>query len=228
MKPKKSPRADLNGKRGIFFQIGLSASLLLMIVFFSSSQPAVSVPEIDILPGMEAFDLPPVTIEQPEKTEPKRIEIRQADIIKIVVNSKKIESAGFEFPEDWTKDFVFVPVESKSETEMDDSAIIDSFAAEEQPLFRGQDAGAFRAWVMQNVNYPAIALENGIQGRVTLQFVIDKNGDLTDIKVLSSPDRSLADEAVRLLKSSEQWTPGKQRGRPVGVRFTIPVDFRIQ
>ena len=96
------------------------------------------------------------------------------------------------------------------------------------PSFQGGDLNKFRAWVQQNIRFPQIALENGIQGRVVLSFVIEKDGRLTNIQVLQTPDRSLSDEAIRVLQQSPKWSPGKQRNQPVRVRYTLPVEFRIQ
>ena len=81
---------------------------------------------------------------------------------------------------------------------------------------------------MQNVKFPQSALDNGVYGRVILSFVIDKDGRLTNIEVLQSPDRSLAEEAVRVLNKSPKWSPGKQRNQTVRVKFTLPVDFRVR
>ena len=96
------------------------------------------------------------------------------------------------------------------------------------PSFQGGDLMTFRNWVMQKVKYPQIAQENNITGRVTLQFVIEKDGRLTGIKVLASPDASLSEEAIRVVQSSPKWTPGKQRNQTVRVKYTLPIEFRIQ
>ena len=95
-------------------------------------------------------------------------------------------------------------------------------------LIEDGDLNTFRAWVMQNVKFPQVALENRIQGRVVLSFVIDKDGRLTNIEVLQSPDRSLSEEAIRVLNKSPKWSPGKQRNQAVRVKYTLPVDFRVQ
>ena len=92
---------------------------------------------------------------------------------------------------------------------------------------QGGDLNTFRNWVQQNVRFPQIALENGIQGRVVLTFVIEKDGRLTNIEVLQTPDRSLSEEAIRVLNKSPKWSPGKQRNQPVRVKYTLPVDFRV-
>ncbi len=96
------------------------------------------------------------------------------------------------------------------------------------PSFQGGDLNKFRQWVQSNVKFPQIALENNISGRVTVTFVIEKDGRLTNIQVLQSPDRSLSDEAVRVLQKSPVWSAGKQRGQAVRVRYNLPVDFRLQ
>ena len=100
--------------------------------------------------------------------------------------------------------------------------------AETMPSFQGGDLNTFRTWVQQNVKFPQIALENGIQGRVVLSFVIEKDGRLTNIQVLQTPDRSLSEEAIRVLNKSPKWSPGKQRNQAVRVKYTLPVDFRVQ
>ena len=100
--------------------------------------------------------------------------------------------------------------------------------AEVMPTFQGGDLNTFRQWVQKQLRYPQIALENNITGRVTLQFVIEKDGRLTGIKVLTSPDASLSEEAIRVVQSSPKWTPGKQRNQPVRVSFTLPVMFQLR
>jgi protein TonB len=96
------------------------------------------------------------------------------------------------------------------------------------PSFQGGDLNTFRNWVQSNVRFPQIALENGISGTVVLSFVIEKDGRLTNIQVLRTPDRSLSEEAVRVLEKSPKWTPGKQRNQVVRVKYNLPVVFRVQ
>lgn len=99
-------------------------------------------------------------------------------------------------------------------------------SSEQMPIFQGGGLEKFRNWVQQNVKFPQFALMNGIQGRVTLTFVIERDGRLTDIQVLQSPDRSLSEEAIRVLSKSPKWLPGLQQNTPVRVKYTLPVDFR--
>lgn len=98
---------------------------------------------------------------------------------------------------------------------------------EEQPSFPGGQ-GALRAWLNDNIKYPVVAAENGIQGKVIVQFVVGKNGSISNVKVLRSVDPSLDKEAVRVVSNMPNWTPGKQNGASVNVRFTLPVTFRLQ
>lgn len=99
---------------------------------------------------------------------------------------------------------------------------------EQMPSFMGGDLMTFRSWAMKQVRYPQIAIENNITGRVLLSFVIEKDGSLTNIQVLQTPDESLSNEAIRILKLSPKWTPGMQRGQVVRVKYTLPLEFRLQ
>lgn len=98
---------------------------------------------------------------------------------------------------------------------------------EQQPLFPGGPA-ALMKYLSENTKYPVVALENGVQGRVTVQFVVEKDGSISDVHVLRGVDPSLDKEAVRVVKSMPRWTPGKQNGITVRVNYRVPVLFRLQ
>lgn len=99
---------------------------------------------------------------------------------------------------------------------------------EQMPSFMGGDLMTFRNWAMKQVRYPQVAWENNISGRVLLSFVIEKDGSMSNIKVIQTPDESLSNEAIRIMKLSPKWTPGMQRGQAVRVKYTLPIDFRLQ
>ena len=99
---------------------------------------------------------------------------------------------------------------------------------EEMPEFEGGDIDKFRNWVMTNVKYPEIAKENGIQGAVHCQFVVDEEGNVTDVEIAGSVDPSLDNEVIRVVKSSPKWTPGRQTDKPVAVKFDVTVKFVMQ
>ena len=97
---------------------------------------------------------------------------------------------------------------------------------EQMPSFPGGDA-ALMSFLSQNVHYPAVAEENGIQGRVVATFIVERDGSISDVRVVKSVDPSLDKEAVRVLKSMPKWTPGRQNGSPVRTKYTVPVTFRL-
>ena len=99
---------------------------------------------------------------------------------------------------------------------------------ETKPGFMGGDANAFSKWVNERLQYPEIAKENGIQGRVLLQFVVGADGSVSNVKVVRGVDPSLDKEAVRVVQSSPKWSPGKQRDRAVKVTYTFPVIFQLR
>ena len=98
---------------------------------------------------------------------------------------------------------------------------------EQQPLFPGGPA-ALMKYLSEHTKYPVVAQENGVQGRVTVQFVVEKDGSISDVHVLRGVDPSLDREAVRVVKSMPRWTPGKQNGITVRVNYRVPVLFRLQ
>ena len=98
---------------------------------------------------------------------------------------------------------------------------------EVMPTFPGGQQALFE-WLSKNIKYPVVAEENGVQGRVIVTFVVERNGSITDVQVAKSVDPSLDKEAVRVVKATPHWIPGKQNGSAVRVKFTVPVTFRLQ
>jgi len=113
-------------------------------------------------------------------------------------------------------------VEKKPEV-VEEQKIFD--VVEQQPTFPGGDP---RAWISQNIHYPPVAEENGVQGQVVCQFVVETDGSISNVTVARGADPSLDKEAVRVIKSMPKWVPGKQNGRAVRVKYTIPVKFQLQ
>ena len=226
MQIKKSPKADLNNKKGLFLEIGLIFALLLTIAAFAYTQKERNVEIIEASMEVVEEEITDITTQDQKPPEPpKTVEMQVlSDVLNVVTNDTKIDTE-FDFSE-FSEDIEIVQnIEVVEEAAEDDAPFI---IAEEMPKFQGGDLMKFRSWVQGKLKYPQIAQENGISGKVTLTFVIERDGSLTNIQVMQSPDRSLADEAVRVLQSSPKWTPGKQRNAPVRVRYTLPVEFRIQ
>ena len=103
------------------------------------------------------------------------------------------------------------------------------YIVEDMPTFNGgEPATEFRKYIAQNLQYPEIAAENGVSGRVIVQFAVNKTGQVVDAVVVRSVDPALDKEAIRVVMSSPKWTPGKQRGKAVKVLFTFPINFVLQ
>lgn len=110
----------------------------------------------------------------------------------------------------------------------DNSEVIPYSIVEKKPTFEGKDPLAFQKWVMMGLRYPEIAKENGVQGRVTMQIIIEADGSISNITVLRGVDSSLDKEALRVVSNSPQWEPGMQNGKPVRVKYTFPVVFQLR
>lgn len=228
MEIKKTPKADLQNKRSIFFLIGLVTAMGVVIGLFSMSQS-----EKEIL----MIDAPKTVFEQEsveasfENTPPPPEVKPQAffsDIIDVVKDETTIE-ADLSFIDDFDLDNLGdleIKTFTKAEEVVEED--IPVMFAEEYPTFRGKDLNEFRAWCGKNVEYPIIAQENGIQGRVTVQFVIEKDGKVSNVQVLRGVDKSIDQAAIKVVSSSPDWSPGKNRGKPVRFGYIMPIDFILQ
>jgi protein TonB len=230
MEIKKSPKADLENKKMLFLEIGLVIALLVCgaaLAFNTKPEPEPYTPPKQDVREQE-FEMDR-TVQEQQQQQPEQQKAKTqvlADVLTIVSNDTKIETPDLLFSDDASAfdDFEF-EVEEVVETIVEEEIFV---TAEEMPTFQGGDLSKFRNWVQSNVKYPQIALENGIQGNVVIKFVVEKDGKLSNIQVLQSPDKTLADAAVQVLQKSPKWKPGKQRNKPVRVTYTLPVSFKIQ
>ncbi|MBQ4276839.1 MAG: energy transducer TonB [Bacteroidaceae bacterium] len=113
----------------------------------------------------------------------------------------------------------------EAQTSNDDNNVFD--VPEVVASFPGGDS-ALSSFLSKNVRYPAVAAENGIQGRVIVKFIIEKDGSISNAQVLKSVDPSLDKEALRVINSMPKWTPGRQNDKPVRASFTLPINFKLQ
>lgn len=226
MEIKKSPEADLQNRKGLFFEIGLVIALAAVLGAFLYTPKEYRIEQVVSNVVVEDQQIVEVTRqEQKPPEQPKKVEMQVVtDILDVVTNDTKITSdINFdEFTEDM--EITAAPVEVEEEVIEEETPFI---RVEKMPSFQGGDLNAFRSWVQSKLHYPQIAQENGISGRVVLSFVIEKDGTLTNIEVLQAPDRSLSEEAVRVLETSPKWEPGMQSNKAVRVKYTLPVDFQI-
>lgn len=226
MELKKTPKADLQNKKGLLLEIGLVIALLAIIAAFSYTPTEYRIEKMESAAVAIEEEITEITRQDQKPPEPpKKTEITViTDILDIVTNDTKI-TTDIDFAE-FSEDVEIVQqVAVQEEVIEEDQPFV---KVEQMPSFQGGDLMTFRNWVQSKVRYPQIAQENGISGRVLMSFVIEKDGSLTNIQVLQAPDRSLSDEAMRVLKQSPKWKPGKQRNQTVRVKYTLPVDFRIQ
>ena len=231
MEIKKSPKANLENKKFMFMEIGLIAALLIVLGAFewSTTESSVSILEEEVAVVIEEEQVP---ITQEEQLPPPEVpkEPVMSDVIDIVDDDIKVEDNFLISTEDdkslgvEIKDYV---VEQQEEEVVEEEEI--PFAiVEQKPTFQGKDPNHFTKGVFSKIVYPEIAKENGVQGRVTLQFTIDTDGSIRNVKVLRGVDSSLDKEAVRVVSSSPKWQPGMQRNKPVKVKYTFPVVFQLR
>ena len=230
MEIKKSPKANLENKKFLFMEIGLIAALLMVLGAFewSTTETSVSILEEETAVVIEEEQVP---ITQEEQLPPPEVpkEPVMSDIIDIVDDDIKVEDNFLLSTEDDAslgveiRDYV---VEQEEEEEVEEEV---PFAiVEQKPTFQGGDANTFTKWVFSKIVYPEIAKENGVQGRVTLQFTIETDGSVKNVKVLRGVDSSLDKEAIRVVSSSPKWKLGMQRNKPVRVKYTFPVVFQLR
>lgn len=232
MEIKKSPKANLENKKFLFKEIGLVIALGLTLLAFnwSTSEKAVSTLEADQQQIIEDEIIPITNDTPPPPPEQSVAEPAMSDIIDIVDDDIKVDTKIIINEDDKNQGVEIKEYIQTAEITDDvvEEEVLPFAIVEDKPLFQGKDANEFTKWVYDNIVYPEIAKENGVQGRVTLQFEIGKDGKVYNVKVLRGVDSSLDKEAVRVVSNSPKWTPGKQRGKPVKVKYNFPVTFQLK
>jgi len=227
MEVKKTDKANLEKKRGIFLQAGYVIVLGLVLLAFEWGTRPTNINSLGELDDMEFEDeIIPITRQQNEPPPPPPPP-QTTEVINIVEDDVEIEDELILEDTEADQDDIIEIVEfEEEEEEVNEQEVF--FVVEDMPTFQGQSSDAFRIYIQQNLKYPIIAQENGISGRVFVQFDVNERGEITNAVVVRGVDPSLDKEALRVVKSSPKWTPGKQRGRPVRVRFTFPIVFQLQ
>lgn len=230
MEVKKSKKANLENKKTLFIELGLVVALGIVLGAFEwgsrDKQESELLQEDAIIQEEEMI---PITQETPPPPpEAPKIPVL-SDNIDIIDDDIKVDDDLFVNLEDDANMGVEIQdyVEEVVEEEVVEEAIPFQLV-EEKPSFNGGDANEFSKWVNSQLVYPEIAKENGVQGRVTLQFTVETDGRVTNVKVLRGVDPSLDKEAVKVVSSSPKWKPGKQRDRAVRVTYTFPVIFQLR
>lgn len=232
MEIKKSPKANLENKKLLFKEIGLVIALGLTLLAFnwSTSEKSVSTIEADQQQVIEEESIPITNDTPPPPPETSVAEPAMSDIIDIVDDDIKVDTKIIINEDDKNQGVEIKEYVQAAEIaeEVVEEEVIPFAIVEDKPMFQGKEANEFTKWVYNNIVYPEIAKENGVQGRVTLQFEIGKDGSVSNVKVLRGVDSSLDKEAVRVVSNSPKWTPGKQRGKAVKVKYNFPVTFQLK
>ncbi len=224
MEVKKNPKIALANKSGLFLNIGFVISILLVIVAFewksygdndllNIGQVIDDFDEITEIPITHQPPPPPPKAKQPEIVEvDDEVEIEEE--IKVDLDVEITEETEIE-------EIIFAePVEEEEINEI-------FTLVEEFPSFDGGDV-AYIKFIQKNLIYPEKARRMGIEGRIFVQFIVEKDGSLTNIKVLRGIGGDCNEEAIRVLKNSPKWLPGKQRGKAVRVQMVVPMTFKFQ
>ena len=232
MQVKKSPKADLDRLRIIFLEIGAVVALAACLVAFEWSSEDASMGSLGDLTIDEVIeeeiDNTIQEEEQPEEPEPEP-EPEPEQVIEelvIVEDDVKVDDININSEADektQTQVHIVETIEIEAEEEVEPVAFA---AVENKPEYPGGDM-ALMKYLAENTKYPAIAKENGVSGRVFVQFVIDKTGAVTKVKVLRGVDPALDAEAVRVVKAMPSWKPGSQRGKAVPVTYQVPINFKL-
>ena len=230
MEIKKTEKANLENKKMLFLEIGMIIALAAVYVAFewqTEEQQIIELEDTTQVIEVEEVIATQTETPPPPPSAPKMPVL--SDQIDIVDDEIVVDDNMFLNLEDDVNMGVEIMdyVESVEEEVIEEEAIPFQLV-EEKPSFMGGDANEFSKWVNQRLVYPEIAKENGVQGRVTLQFTVESDGRVTNVKVLRGVDSSLDQEAVRVVTSSPRWTPGKQRDRAVRVTYTFPVIFQLR
>jgi len=224
MDPRKTTKADLEAKKAIYFEIGLV--LVLFLVFFALNAKSYEKRTLNLV-QQQAQNTPeemvPITeqkVKPPPPPPPK-----QVTQIKIVSNDVKIDdNVDIDVNADMNTQVeeYTPPVEEEDVQEQHIFTVV-----EDKPSFPGGE-GALMKFLSAHIDYPALAKESGIQGRVFINFVVEPDGSIDHVKVLRGIGGGCDEEAVRVVKSMPKWIPGKQRGKPVRVSFNLPVKFTLE
>ena len=223
---KKSPKANLELHKATYWLMGLVLAVALVFMALEWTTQTRALDAADIIPDLEIEEEllitrhdppPPPPPPPPEPEIPEILEVVDYEVEDRIEIEEISETVGViaQPPPP--------PAPVVEEVDLDEIFVV----VEQAPEFPGGST-AMNQWLSSNIRYPTIAQENNIQGRVMVQFVVERDGSITDVQIVRGVDPSLDREAIRVTSAMPRWTPGMQRGQPVRVRFTLPVTFRLQ
>ncbi|APA64826.1 MAG: energy transducer TonB [Maribacter dokdonensis] len=234
MEPKKNPKADLTKNSSLYFVIGLFAVMLFTYVAFEW-KTYDEVNDYDISMNVDDLLDEEVPMTEQIKTPPPPPPPAAPEIIEVVEDEEEVEETVIESTETSQEEEI-VEVEDVVVDEIEEDVDVPFAVIEDVPVFPGCEnesdkRACFNKMIQKhigkNFRYPEIAQEMGVQGRVSVMFVIQKDGSIGNVR-MRGPDKNLEAEAARIINKLPKMTPGKQRGRAVRVPFSIPINFKLQ
>lgn len=228
MEIKKSPKADLEGKKTTWLLVGFVLILAAMFVAFEWTErdKQVTTDSGIEMPIFEEEMVPVTEQEEPKQAPPPPEAPKVEEVLQIAENDANVQETTIQSSEEDNKAVEIKYVEPVVEEEEPVEEEI-FMVVEEMPEFPGGMAECLK-FLGKNIKYPTIAQENGVQGRVIVQFVVNSDGSIVDPVVVRSVDPYLDKEALRVIQTMPKWKPGKQRGKAVRVKYTVPVTFKLQ
>jgi periplasmic protein TonB len=225
MDSKKTPKADLESKRPLFIQIGLIVVLSVVLIAFewkTFDRVLVDLGEREVIDIPEEMveitrqDQPPPPPAPPPQTTQFKIVEDDVDIDDEFIIDVDIDQT--------TEIAAYIPPVFEEEAIEETEIFI---VVENPPSFPGGEEARIR-FLSENIRYPQMARESGIQGTVFVTFVVERDGSVTDVRVLRGIGGGCDEEAVRVIRAMPRWNAGQQRGRPVRVQFNMPIRFTLQ
>jgi len=224
METKKNQKADIRNLRFIFLEIGMIVALGLVLAVFQWGKPEFDRAKLyGLIPTEMPCELPPITgLEKPKPPEPPEI-IKPAELQIIKNNDQTSDNATPMSSEMTNEPIVVIPIEPEPEVA---DTIFDSWKVDVMPKFIGGDQALIR-FIGSNTVFPKAAVETGTGGRVFVSFVINESGKVTQVELLRGVDHLLNMEALRVVSLMPDWTPGLKKGKPVKVKYQVPINFKI-
>jgi protein TonB len=223
MELKKTEKADLNNKSTFFFSIGLLVTMSLVVAVFEHKtyeEAAVDLITRNTNTFEETIEVPPT--EQPPPPPPQ---VQQPQIVEVPDEEKIEEEIQVNFNIETTQESKVEEVVIKAEEPKEE--VEEIFTIVEEPAAPKGGMPAFYKYVADKIKYPAQARRMGIEGRVFVEFVIGKDGSISEVRAVKGIGAGCDEEAVRILQGAPAWTPGKQRGKAVKQRMVLPITFKL-
>jgi protein TonB len=227
MEQKKSTKADLENKKLIFRQIGLVIALAILLAGFEWKTYEKTIVDLGVRQADDApEEIIPITeqkVKPPPPPPPKQVV--KINVVEDDIDVEDDISIDVEADQNTEMQEYVAPVRVDEEESAEEMQIF--MVVESMPEFPGGDANLYK-FLAENIKYPQMAKESGIQGRVFVTFVVERDGKVSDVRVLRGIGGGCDEEAVRVVKAMPKWTPGKQRGKSVRVQYNLPVKFTLQ